>query len=133
MQILVTGKHVRGWDDPRLPTLAGMRRRGISPTGINLLCHEMGITRSDNKIPLHRLYHHVRMHLDETTPRALAVLRPLRLVRPSTVCAFSFPALRLIICDDALCTSAFQMMLLAVRVPDIREPYMLLGDCRLTL
>ena len=45
---------MRGWDDPRLPTLAGMRRRGITPRGINMLCHEMGITRSDNEIPLHK-------------------------------------------------------------------------------
>jgi glutaminyl-tRNA synthetase len=81
LQQLVVGGYVRGWDDPRLPTLAGMRRRGISPEGINLLCQEIGITRSDNEITLHKLFHHVRNHLDETSPRALAVLRPLKLVR----------------------------------------------------
>ena len=58
-----------------------MRRRGLSPQGINLLCQELGITRSENEIPLHKLFHHVRAHLDESSPRALAVLRPLKLVR----------------------------------------------------
>ena len=81
MQLLVNDGYVRGWDDPRLPTLAGMRRRGITPDAINMLCHEIGITRSDNEIALHKLFYHVRQHLDETSPRALAVLRPLRLVR----------------------------------------------------
>jgi tRNA synthetases class I (E and Q), catalytic domain len=81
VQQLVVKGHVRGWDDPRLPTLAGMRRRGLTPEGIRLLCHELGITRSDNAVALHKVYHHVRSHLDETSPRALAVLWPLRIVR----------------------------------------------------
>lgn len=80
LQKLVNGNYIRGWDDPRMMTLAGMRRRGITPEAINSLCREIGITRSDNEIPIHKLEHHVRNHLDETSPRALAVLRPLRLV-----------------------------------------------------
>jgi glutaminyl-tRNA synthetase len=82
MQVLVSEKYVRGWGDPRLPTLAGMRRRGMSPEGINTLCQELGITRNENAVHLHNLYHHIRRHLDETSPRALAVLRPLKLVWP---------------------------------------------------
>lgn len=82
LQALVGGGDVRGWDDPRLPTLAGMRRRGLVPEGINSLCKEIGITRSEGYVQLKRLYHHVRLQLDAGSPRALAVLRPLKLVRP---------------------------------------------------
>jgi glutaminyl-tRNA synthetase len=77
----VNEKLVRGWDDPRLPTLAGMRRRGFTAEGINTLCQEIGINRSEGFVQLKRLYHHVRNHLDATSPRALAVLRPLHIVR----------------------------------------------------
>lgn len=48
LQLLVYGGHVSGWTDPRLPTLAGMRRRGYTPTGINNFCHQMGFSRNDN-------------------------------------------------------------------------------------
>ncbi|KAL4852916.1 Glutamine--tRNA ligase [Chlorella vulgaris] len=71
---------VDGWDDPRLLTLAGMRRRGVPPAAINDLCKELGMTRSEGRVPLHRLYHHVRAHLDATSFRCMAVLRPLRVV-----------------------------------------------------
>lgn len=81
VQALVNNKLVRGWDDPRLPTLAGMRRRGLTAEGINTLCHELGINRSEGFVQLKRLYHHVRNHLDATSLRSLAVLRPLKLVR----------------------------------------------------
>jgi glutamyl/glutaminyl-tRNA synthetase len=103
MQALVSNKLVRGWDDPRLPTLAGMRRRGLTPEGINTLCLELGINRSEGFVQLKRLYHHVRNHLDATSPRALAVLRPLKLVcnlpprtpsycsRPQHVASFMTP------------------------------------------
>ncbi|KAI8472695.1 MAG: tRNA synthetases class I, catalytic domain-containing protein [Monoraphidium minutum] len=77
---LVTDGHVNGWDDPRLLTLAGLRRRGVTPEAINAFCREIGITRNANVIPYHKLEHHVRAHLDATSPRALAVLRPLRVV-----------------------------------------------------
>jgi tRNA synthetases class I (E and Q), catalytic domain len=84
LQRLVTGQYVRGWDDPRLPTLAGMRRRGLTPEGINAMCQEQGITRSDNEVQLKKLFYHARSHLNATSPRALVVLRPLRLVRVAT-------------------------------------------------
>ena len=77
---LVTEGHVRGWDDPRLLTLAGLRRRGATPGAINAFCREAGITRNANVVPHHRLEHHVRAHLDAASPRALAVLRPLKVV-----------------------------------------------------
>ncbi|BDA41649.1 Glutamine-tRNA ligase [Coccomyxa sp. Obi] len=77
---LVTDGYVHGWDDPRLLTLAGLRRRGVTPQAIKNLCQEIGITRSDGEIHLHKLDHHIRADLDATSPRALAVLEPLRLV-----------------------------------------------------
>lgn len=77
---LVTQGHVRGWDDPRLLTLAGLRRRGANAVAINAFCRDMGITRNKNVIPLHKLEHHIRADLDANAPRALAVLRPLKLV-----------------------------------------------------
>ncbi|KAK9794917.1 hypothetical protein WJX73_006674 [Symbiochloris irregularis] len=77
---LVTGGTVKGWDDPRLVTLAGLRRRGVTPEGINAFCRELGITRSDSIVHLHKLDFHVRAHLDAVSPRCLAVLHPLRLV-----------------------------------------------------
>lgn len=77
---LVTDGHVSGWDDPRLMTLAGLRRRGVTPTSINMFCRELGITRSEGEVHPHRLEHHVRADLDATSPRALGVLRPLKVV-----------------------------------------------------
>ncbi|KAG2491132.1 hypothetical protein HYH03_010575 [Edaphochlamys debaryana] len=77
---LVMGGYVHGWDDPRLLTLAGLRRRGVPPTAVNAFCRDIGITRNENIIALHRLEHHVRAELDATSPRALAVLRPLKVV-----------------------------------------------------
>lgn len=77
---LVTEDHVHGWDDPRLLTLAGLRRRGVAPASINAFCREIGITRNANVIPYHKLEHHVRLHLDVNSPRTLAVLRPLKVV-----------------------------------------------------
>uniref|UniRef100_A0A061SG32 glutamine--tRNA ligase n=1 Tax=Tetraselmis sp. GSL018 TaxID=582737 RepID=A0A061SG32_9CHLO len=77
---LVTQGYVHGWDDPRLLTLAGLRRRGATPEAINSFCRECGITRSDNRVPLHRLEHFMRLDLDAGSPRAMAVLRPLKVV-----------------------------------------------------
>ncbi|KAF6264766.1 tRNA synthetases class I, catalytic domain-containing protein [Scenedesmus sp. NREL 46B-D3] len=77
---LVTEEHVHGWDDPRLLTLAGLRRRGVAPESVNAFCREIGITRNANVIPYHKLEHHVRLHLDAHSPRTLAVLRPLKVV-----------------------------------------------------
>lgn len=72
------GGFVRGWDDPRLYTLAGLRRRGVTPSAINAFCREMGITRSDNDVPVHRLEYHIRQDLDANAPRTMAVLDPLK-------------------------------------------------------
>ena len=77
---LVTEKYVDGWDDPRLLTLSGLRRRGYTPAAINEFCRSLGISRTENLIPLHKLEHCIRSDLNDSAPRAMAVLRPLRVV-----------------------------------------------------
>jgi glutaminyl-tRNA synthetase len=77
---LVREKHVEGWDDPRLPTLAGMRRRGYPPTAIRAFCERIGVGKSDSWIDMSVLEDCVREDLNETAPRALAVLNPLKVV-----------------------------------------------------
>ncbi|CAK0743004.1 hypothetical protein CVIRNUC_001436 [Coccomyxa viridis] len=77
---LVTEGHVSGWDDPRLLTLAGLRRRGARPQAIKNMCREIGITRNETEIPLHKLDYHIRADLDTAAERVLAVLKPLKLV-----------------------------------------------------
>jgi glutaminyl-tRNA synthetase len=69
---------VSGWDDPRMPTLSGMRRRGYPPSAINAFCAAIGASRAPNLIGLHVLEHFVRAELDRTCKRAFAVLRPLK-------------------------------------------------------
>ncbi|KAF3494784.1 hypothetical protein DY000_02051886 [Brassica cretica] len=74
LNYIVTNKHVDGWDDPRLLTLAGLRRRGVTPTAINGFVRGMGITRSDGTmIHMSRLEHHIREELNKTAPRAMVV------------------------------------------------------------
>ncbi|RLM99617.1 glutamine--tRNA ligase-like [Panicum miliaceum] len=74
-------KWVDGWDDPRLLTLAGLRRRGASSTAINSFIRGMGITRSDKSlIRIERLEYHIREELNKVAPRALVVLHPLKVV-----------------------------------------------------
>ncbi|XP_019427933.1 PREDICTED: glutamine--tRNA ligase isoform X2 [Lupinus angustifolius] len=78
---LVTEKWVDGWDDPRLMTLAGLRRRGMTPTAINAFVRGIGITRSDGTlISVERLEYHVREELNKTASRAMVVLHPLKVV-----------------------------------------------------
>ncbi|KAA8529141.1 hypothetical protein F0562_034060 [Nyssa sinensis] len=78
---LVTEKWVDGWDDPRLMTLAGLRRRGVTSTAINAFVRGIGITRSDcSMIRLDRLEYHIREELNKTAPRAMVVLHPLKVV-----------------------------------------------------
>jgi len=77
---LVEEKHVAGWDDPRMPTLSGMRRRGYPPEAIRDFCEDVGVARRENVIQLAQLEHHVRAHLNASAPRVMAVLRPLKLV-----------------------------------------------------
>jgi glutaminyl-tRNA synthetase len=77
---LVDEGHVRGWDDPRMPTLAGLRRRGYTPEAIRSFWDGVGLAKRDNVIELARLEFEIREHLNKTAPRAMAVLRPLRVV-----------------------------------------------------
>ena len=77
---LVEEKHVKGWDDPRMPTIAGMRRRGYTPEAIRAFAEEVGVARRENLIDLALLEHHVRTHLNKTASRVMGVLRPLKLV-----------------------------------------------------
>ncbi len=71
---------VDGWDDPRLPTLAGLRRRGYTPESIRDFCRRIGVTKSDNNVELALLQSCLREHLDTTAPRAMGVLNPLKVV-----------------------------------------------------
>lgn len=75
---LVNEKHVSGWDDPRMPTLSGMRRRGFTAAAIRTFCERIGIGKSDSVIDMGTLEDCVREDLDQVAPRAMGVLRPLR-------------------------------------------------------
>ncbi len=77
---LVAEGHVAGWDDPRLPTLVGMRRRGYPPAAMRAFCERIGVGKSDSWIEMSVLEDCVREELNLTAPRALAVLDPLRVV-----------------------------------------------------
>jgi glutaminyl-tRNA synthetase len=80
LSALVTEKHVAGWDDPRMPTLVGMRRRGFTPASIRDFCERIGITKQDNRIEMSLLENSIREDLDRHAPRAMAVLNPLKVV-----------------------------------------------------
>ncbi|MEM9101290.1 MAG: glutamine--tRNA ligase/YqeY domain fusion protein [Pseudomonadota bacterium] len=71
---------VEGWDDPRMPTISGMRRRGYTPASIRDFCERIGITKKDNVIEMGVLENCVREDLDKNAERAMAVLRPLKVV-----------------------------------------------------
>jgi len=77
---LVEEGHVKGWDDPRLPTLAGLRRRGYTPEAIRNFCAQVGVARRENVIDVAVLEHTIREDLNRNARRAMGVLRPLRLV-----------------------------------------------------
>ncbi|MGB6155021.1 MAG: glutamine--tRNA ligase/YqeY domain fusion protein [Castellaniella sp.] len=77
---LVTEGHVNGWDDPRLPTLAGLRRRGYTPGAIRLFCERLGVSKSDSRIDYSVLEQALRDDLDPVAARAVAVLDPLKLI-----------------------------------------------------
>ena len=77
---LVEEKHVEGWDDPRMPTLAGLRRRGYTPEAIRNFCHSVGIAKSDNTVEMGQLEYFIRDDLNRKAPRVLAVERPLKVV-----------------------------------------------------
>jgi len=77
---LVAENHVNGWDDPRMPTLAGLRRRGFTAASIRDFCERIGVTKKDAWIKLAMLESCIRDDLNENAPRAMAVLKPLRVV-----------------------------------------------------
>lgn len=75
---LVELKLVSGWDDPRMPTLSGLRRRGYTPSSIRNFCDMIGMSRSESIVDVGMLEHSIREDLDENAPRAMCVLRPLK-------------------------------------------------------
>jgi glutaminyl-tRNA synthetase len=77
---LVNEKRVRGWDDPRMPTISGIRRRGYTPEAIRNFCGAIGVSKTNGIIDLVMLEHFVREDLNKSAPRAMAVLRPLKVV-----------------------------------------------------
>jgi glutaminyl-tRNA synthetase len=77
---LVEGGFVSGWDDPRMPTLAGLRRRGYTPESIRDFCERIGVAKADNTVEVALLEHCVREDLNRRAERRMAVLRPLKLV-----------------------------------------------------
>ena len=77
---LVKGGFVRGWDDPRMPTICGMRRRGYTPEAIRDFCSRIGVTRAENLVEYSLLEFCVREHLNAIAPRTMAVLDPIKVV-----------------------------------------------------
>ena len=77
---LVQNGHVRGWDDPRMPTLSGIRRRGYTPQALRNFCGSIGVSKTNGTIELGLLEHHVREDLNKHALRVMAVLRPLKVV-----------------------------------------------------
>ncbi|MBE3121063.1 MAG: glutamine--tRNA ligase/YqeY domain fusion protein [Thermoplasmata archaeon] len=77
---LVEGKYVAGWDDPRLPTISGMRRRGYSPSSIRNFCKRIGVAKVNSIVDFEFLEHNVREDLNKNSARFMGVLRPLKVV-----------------------------------------------------
>jgi len=77
---LVQEKHVTGWDDPRMPTLSGIRRRGYTPEAIRNFCAAIGVSKTNGTLEFAMLEHFVREDLNKRAPRVMAVLRPLKVV-----------------------------------------------------
>jgi glutaminyl-tRNA synthetase len=77
---LVKDNYVSGWDDPRLPAISGLRRRGFTPRSIRSFCERIGVAKRDSTIDMELLEHCAREDLNKTSPRVMAVLRPLRVV-----------------------------------------------------
>jgi glutaminyl-tRNA synthetase len=93
---LVEEGHVRGWDDPRMPTLAALRRRGYSPEAIRAFCDMIGVAKANSMVDIGKLEHCVRDDLNQTAPRVMGVLRPIEVevvgdVAASTADAPYFP------------------------------------------
>ena len=79
LQLVLEG-HVRGWDDPRMPTLSGIRRRGYTPEAIRNFCNSTGVSKTNGTLELAMLEHFVREDLNKRAPRVMAVLRPLKVI-----------------------------------------------------
>jgi glutaminyl-tRNA synthetase len=77
---LVKDGRVRGWDDPRMPTLVGLRRRGVTPEAIRNFCERIGVARTNSRVDIAKLEYAIRDDLNQRAPRVLCVLRPLRVV-----------------------------------------------------
>lgn len=77
---LVNEKHVDGWSDPRMPTISGLRRRGYTPDSIRNFCAGIGVAKMDSIVDVHVLENSIREELNKTAPRAMAVLKPLKVV-----------------------------------------------------
>jgi glutaminyl-tRNA synthetase len=77
---LVQGKYVRGWDDPRMPTIAGIRRRGYTPEAVRNFCRDIGVAKFNSVIEIQRLESAVREDLNRRAPRVMGVMRPLKVV-----------------------------------------------------
>ena len=77
---LVEERYITGWDDPRMPTIAGMRRRGYTPEAIRNFCAKIGVAKKENLVDISLLEYCVREDLNERAPRTMGVLRPLRVV-----------------------------------------------------
>ena len=77
---LVKGGHVKGWDDPRLPTISGMRRRGYPPEAIRTFCSRIGVAKVNSTVDIDFLEHCLRDELNKTSPRFMGVLHPLKVV-----------------------------------------------------
>jgi glutaminyl-tRNA synthetase len=77
---LVQENHVTGWDDPRMPTLSGIRRRGYTPEGIRNFCAAVGVSRTNGTTDIAMLEHFIREDLNKRAPRAMAVLRPVKVI-----------------------------------------------------
>ncbi|TPE55685.1 glutamine--tRNA ligase/YqeY domain fusion protein [Maribrevibacterium harenarium] len=75
---LVDEKHVESWDDPRMPTISGMRRRGFTPASIRNFCDRIGVTKADGVVDVSMLEHAIREDLDANANRAMAVLNPIK-------------------------------------------------------
>ncbi|MBN2374070.1 glutamine--tRNA ligase/YqeY domain fusion protein [bacterium] len=77
---LVEGKLVSGWDDPRMPTIAGLRRRGYTPESIRNFCDRIGVAKRESVVDIALLEHYIREDLNRRAPRVMAVLRPLKVI-----------------------------------------------------
>lgn len=80
LNALVEEKHVEGWDDPRMPTIAGLKRRGYTPASVREFCKRIGVTKQDNMVEMGMLEACIRDDLNENAPRAMAVLNPIKVV-----------------------------------------------------